>query len=150
MKTPLRVWLAGPITTELAHFASAAAPLETGGLLLGWWENGAIVVRHAVEVPDQQAGRSSWTRRPRAARSVLKAALADLDHPLLGYIGDWHSHPEVCHASGRDIQSLALTSEQYTLPLVLIVHLPDHTVDVRAAHHGRSCSVSISRPDPRT
>jgi hypothetical protein len=150
VRDPVRVWLAGPVTTELTHFASSAAPRETGGLLLGWWDDGAMVVRHAVEVPDRHASRSSWSRRPRVAKGVLNTTLADLDHPLLGYIGDWHSHPEVCGASGRDTQSLALTSEQYTHPLVLIVHLPDQTLDVRAAHRGRSCSVSISRQDPRT
>ncbi|TDO44171.1 JAB domain-containing protein similar to deubiquitination enzymes [Kribbella sp. VKM Ac-2527] len=143
------MWLAGPVATEIAGLASAARPRETGGLLVGWWDDGALVVRHALEVPDQRATRFSWTRRPRVAKRVLQTALADLDHPLLGYIGDWHSHPEVCGASGRDIWSLAATSEQYAYPLLLIVHLPDETLDISAAHGGRACSVSVSRQDPR-
>ncbi|WP_327640858.1 Mov34/MPN/PAD-1 family protein [Kribbella sp. NBC_00482] len=146
----VRVWLAGPIATELNDLATAAAPRETGGLLLGWWDDDALVVRHAVEAPDRQASRSSWNRRPGVAKRALNIALQELDHPLLGYIGDWHSHPEVCGASGRDTQSLAATSLQYADPLVLLVHLPDRTLDVRAAHRGHPCSVSVSRQDPRT
>jgi integrative and conjugative element protein (TIGR02256 family) len=146
----VRVWLAGPVAAELNDLATAAAARETGGLLLGWWDDGALVVRHAVEAPDSQASRSSWNRRPGVAKQALSAALKELDHPLLGYVGDWHSHPEVCAASDRDTRSLAATSLQYADPLVLLVHLPDRTLDVHAAHRGSPRSVSITRQDPRT
>jgi proteasome lid subunit RPN8/RPN11 len=131
------IHLTGPVRDELRSAAAAAAPKETGGLLLGWWDGPRVIVRHAVEVPDRRATRESWTRRPRVARRVLRQALDEFDHPLLGYVGDWHSHPSVCAASSRDLDSIAETSKQYDRALVLLVPLPDGSVDVRAAQSGR-------------
>jgi integrative and conjugative element protein (TIGR02256 family) len=143
------VWLSGPVRTELDDLAAAASPRETGGLLIGWWERDVIVVRHAIEVPDGRATRTSWARRPRAAKRILRDTLADLEHPLLGYVGDWHSHPEACEASTTDIRSLTGTSEQYKQPLVLLVHLPDRRIDVRVARAGRLHGHRTTTVDPR-
>src|SRR4029450_870181 len=77
----------------IARRARQAAPNETGGLLLGWWEGTAVVVAHAVEVPDPDATSSRWTRHEDTAQAALDAALPDPSHPWLGYVGDWHSHP---------------------------------------------------------
>jgi proteasome lid subunit RPN8/RPN11 len=117
--------------------ATAAAPKETGGVLLGWWDGDTVVIRHAVEAPDRRATRTSWVRRPRVARRVMRAALAEFDHPLLGYVGDWHIHPALCDASARDVQSITDTSRQYDDPLVLLVQMPDGSIDVRCADAGR-------------
>lgn len=131
------VLLTGPVRDEMRSAAAAAAPKETGGLLLGWWDGPGVVVRHAVEVPDRRATRASWTRRPRVARRVLRQALDEFDHPLLGYVGDWHAHPVVCAVSSRDVDSIVETSSQYDGALVLLVQLPDGSIDVRAAQSGR-------------
>jgi integrative and conjugative element protein (TIGR02256 family) len=147
---PVLVWLSGPVRAELDDLAAAASPRETGGLLLGWWEANVIVVRHAIEVPDGRATRTSWSRRPRAAKRILRDTLAELEHPLLGYVGDWHSHPETCDASATDIRSLAGTSEQYEQPLALLVRLPDQRLDVRVARGGRLHRHRTTTVDPRT
>jgi hypothetical protein len=126
------------VLAELRAAAKAAAPEETGGLLLGWWQTEhAVLVRHAVEVTDRRATRSSWVRHPHRARRALARALTELAHPLLGYVGDWHSHPIHSIASGRDKISIADTSRQYPHPLVLLVYSPDGISDVRAAHAGQ-------------
>jgi proteasome lid subunit RPN8/RPN11 len=138
------VQLTGPVETEMAAFAAAAAPNETGGLLLGWWEGNAVVVRHAVEVPDSRATSTRWVRRPRVARRVLEAALQEYAHPLLGYVGEWHIHPAVCAASGQDLESITATSGQYDNPLALFVRMPDGTLDVRSAHRGIPLRATIS------
>lgn len=136
MNTVTTVQLTGPVEAEMAAFAVAAAPKETGGLLLGWWEGDTVVVRHAVEVPDRRATSTTWVRRPRVARRVLKTALREFDHPLLGYVGDWHVHTAICAASGRDVKSITDASRQYDDPLVLLVRMPDATLDVRSAQRG--------------
>jgi hypothetical protein len=135
--TPVQVLLTGPVLAELRTAAGAAEPRETGGLLLGWWDTrDAIVVRHAIEVPDPRATPTRWVRRPRAARNALARALTALAHPLLGYVGDWHSHPAPCPASWQDQTSLAQTSLQYQRPVLLLVHLPGGMIDITAAHAG--------------
>jgi len=144
------VLLTGPVLAELRAAAPVTAPRETGGLLLGWWRTEhAIVVRHALEVTDRRATRTSWVRHPRQARLVLARALTELAHPLLGYVGDWHSHAIHSIASGRDKTSIAETSRQYAHPLVLLVYLPDGTFDVRAAHAGQLRPARIAPGAPQ-
>jgi proteasome lid subunit RPN8/RPN11 len=156
MTTRLQVLLTGPVRAEMAAAATAAAPWETGGLLLGWWEGDQVIVRHAVEVPDRRATTTSWVRRPRVARKIMHAALQQYNHPLLGYVGDWHIHPERCTASRRDVQSITETSRQYDEPLVLLVRMPDGSLDVRAAHRGHCRMATLfadtdgDRSEPRT
>ena len=81
------------VESELRSLAARAEPNETGGLLLGWWEDSRPVIVGAVEVPDVQAGRACWTRTETVAHSVLWQARRTLSDPNIGYIGDWHSHP---------------------------------------------------------
>jgi proteasome lid subunit RPN8/RPN11 len=136
----VEVLLSGLVLAEVRAAAGAALPRETGGLLLGWWDTRdaaeVIIVRHAIEVPDRRATPASWVRRPRAAQAELSRALADLGHPLLGYVGDWHSHPEAHTASRRDRASLLSTSLQYEHPVLLLIHLPGNEIDMATAHAG--------------
>jgi len=147
---PIEVLLSGPVLAELSSAARAALPNETGGLLLGWWDTldavDAVIVRHAIEVPDSWATPVNWVRRPRAARTALSRALTALKHPLLGYVGDWHSHPESCTASGQDQASLLRTSRQYEHPVLLLIHLPGDVIDIAAGHAGQPRS-TVRRQD---
>ena len=147
--TRLGVVLSGTVEQELAEVAEVAAPKETGGVLLGWHQDGAVIVRHALEVADPRATRSRWTRGPRRTQRVVERALRELEHPLLGYVGDWHSHPAHCGPSGTDQNSIAQTSLQYELPVVLMVRLPDGTIEVRAVHAGRLLATRVSRRSSR-
>jgi hypothetical protein len=139
---PFQALMSGPALAELNAAAQAALPKETGGLLLGWWDTceaaETVIVRHAIEVPDRQATPTSWVRRPRAAQAALSWALTTLGHPLLGYVGDWHSHPEACTASRQDKESILRTSLQYEHPVLLLIRLPDDAVDLTAAQAGKS------------
>jgi len=147
---PIEVLLSGPVIAELSSTARAALPNETGGLLLGWWETNdevdAVIVRHAIEVPDRRATPVTWVRRPSTARTALSRALTALKHPLLGYVGDWHSHPESCPASRQDQASLLRTSLQYEHPVLLLIHLPGGVIDIAAGYAGQPRS-AVRRQD---
>ncbi|MBU8830555.1 Mov34/MPN/PAD-1 family protein [Mycolicibacterium goodii] len=123
--------------------AERATPTETGGILLGWWENGMIVIDSAIEVIDKSATGTSWVRREAQAQTALVAALAESQNPHVGYVGDWHCHPAPVGASRTDLRSLARSSLQYENPLVLIVRLSDATLRVHAAERGRHLSVEL-------
>ena len=148
---PIEVLLSGPVIAELSSTARAALPNETGGLLLGWWETNdevdAVIVRHAIEVPDRRATPVTWVRRPSTARTALSRALTALKHPLLGYVGDWHSHPAPCAASGRDRQSVLRTSLQYEHPVLLLIGLPGNEIELTAAHAGEPRPARPHRPE---
>lgn len=150
MRERIEVQLVGTVRHEMRIAALAAAPNETGGLLLGWWNSlGHVVIRHAVEVPDSSATRSSWTRRERPAKRALARALNELDHPLLGYVGDWHVHPEQCSPSGRDQTSIVETSRQFNNPIVMAVRLPDGSVELLAARRGFVINAKLQGGDRR-
>ncbi|MEU7961357.1 Mov34/MPN/PAD-1 family protein [Micromonospora humida] len=121
--------------------AGRAAPLEAGGLLLGWWDSDRVIIRSAVEVVDPAASGTSWIRRENLAQQALDWAIATLGHPWMGYVGDWHSHPAPCGASVQDLISIRKASRAYPQPLLLIVHRCDGVLDIRAARRGRSQTV---------
>ncbi|MBK6872811.1 MAG: Mov34/MPN/PAD-1 family protein [Kineosporiaceae bacterium] len=118
--------------------ASAAHPQETGGLLLGWWQAGSVVLRYAVEVIDPDATSTSWHRQEQLTQAALIRAIDDHEHPWLGYVGDWHTHPAACPPSRQDEACIREASTQFADPLVLLVHRFDGRLDIRAARAGRS------------
>lgn len=139
---PVVVDVHADATEVIALAAAAAYPRETGGLLLGWWDDGLVVVRHAVEVPDPGATTNSWSRDEPPAQAALDAALAEHHHPWLGYVGDWHSHPAPCGASRQDVTSIRRASRQYPEPLVLFVHRADGALEKVVAHQGHLRAVT--------
>ncbi|RKT53561.1 Mov34/MPN/PAD-1 family protein [Saccharothrix australiensis] len=122
--------------TTISELASAAHPRETGGLLLGWWVSGRVVIRYAIEVPDPNATTNSWSRDESSAQAALDMALAEHEHPWLGYVGDWHSHPAGHGTSGQDLTSIRRASIAYEQPLVLVVHRTDGLIEITVAHRG--------------
>jgi proteasome lid subunit RPN8/RPN11 len=135
-QAPLAVAVHADVTTEIAAAAASAHPRETGGLLLGWWDDGRVAVRYAVEIPDPHATTYSWSRDELRAQATLDAALAEYQHPWLGYVGDWHSHPAACGASRQDLASIRRASRQYEQPLALLIHRADGVVDTIGARRG--------------
>lgn len=125
-------------------FAQAKHPIETGGLLLGWWEGEDVSVVDAIEVPDEKATHMSWIRREKPAQVALDHALADRSDKA-GYVGDWHTHPAVIGASGTDLSSLRRSSRQYDKPTLLAVHKVDGNIEMHAALNGKIREVDISR-----
>ena len=132
-----RLWLPADIADTLAKRAQPAAPRERGGLLLGWWDNGDIVIQKITEIPDPTATSTSWTRRQDTAQQNLNEARAELGQALIGYVGDWHSHPALGGISTTDETALCRASLQYTQPIALLVAMPNGHLDGRAAHAGQ-------------
>jgi proteasome lid subunit RPN8/RPN11 len=132
------------VVVELTRAAAAAAPQETGGLLLGWWRADGIVARHAIEVRDPTATQSAWIRSVGSAQRALDRALAEHDHPWLGYVGDWHSHPAPMPASAQDLESVRRASRGYKLPLLLLIHYGSGIHDARCAVRGRLRTTRLS------
>lgn len=130
----------------IAAAAVAAEPFETGDILLGWWDEGAVVVRYAVEVQDQAATSSGWTRNEHRSQAALASALKLYEHPWLGYVGDWYTHPAPYGPSRQDERSICRASRSYTTPLLLLVRRSDGRLDARAARAGRTLSVTIEEP----
>lgn len=139
-----RVSLHPSVPPALTATARRSEPKETGGLLIGWIDGAAIVVRHVLEVPDPDATQASWTRSETRANEALTAFLAKAEHPWLGYVGDWHAHPAPVGPSQTDKRSLKKDSRVMRQPLVLIVHRSDETLDVLTARRGIAVRTTLT------
>ena len=121
MSKPLISLLQSAMTTGVAA-ASAAMPRETGGVLAGWRTSDGLHIVQMLEVPSTKATRTRYVRSQKRANAVLKAFLQGLpaESPV-GYVGDWHSHPESQGASQTDLSSIAEFAVNDGLPLALLV-----------------------------
>ena len=124
------------VAHRMQRIAQSAFPKETGGLVLGWWEGKIPIIHCIVEVADPVAGPTRWQRNERAASLVLKESLFKARVAHLGYIGDWHSHPENVGPSATDIASLRRVSRQYPQAVVLLVLREGGFIDTRLAKRG--------------
>lgn len=103
--------------------AIAAAPRETGGILLGWRDtaHGGFTVTGAIEVPDTASGHATYRRQHAAAEGRLQEALARHNDPDVGYVGEWHSHPAPQPPSPQDRHSIKQTARGAPAAVVLLV-----------------------------
>lgn len=107
---------------EARTLAGAALPKETGGILLGHRRDGEVIVQRFLEVPDEEAGPTRYGRRYASAQAVLDVALTQLRPAfLLGYVGEWHSHPGKAGPSRQDVRELRQSARQTLHPIALIV-----------------------------
>lgn len=93
----------------IAVAAAAALPRETGGVLIGWRGGGSYqgcTIARAVEVPDAYSDKCSYQREHAAADRAMRQVLDRLSDPELGYVGEWHSHPQHQPPSRQDRASI--------------------------------------------
>jgi proteasome lid subunit RPN8/RPN11 len=119
----------------MLELSQAALPDETGGVLIGCLVDGRPLIAEAIEVPDQHATDRSFTISEGRVPEVVAEATRH-DHRL-GYLGEWHSHPDGAEPSPADIGTMLVLAgaeaSQFHAPLLLLVH-PSTTGpgDVRA------------------
>lgn len=133
--------LSAHVHTRVRGYSDRSHPRETGGILLGWWTNGLPVAVDAIELPDDRATRTRWTRRRVSADRALGNAVQRLGLHV-GYIGDWHSHPADVPPSWRDLHQLRTDSRDYPNALALAVVRHGGRIDTRLALAGRLTTVS--------
>ncbi|GAA0305402.1 Mov34/MPN/PAD-1 family protein [Kineococcus aurantiacus] len=107
---------------EAATAGAAALPMETGGILLGFRTPDLVVVTRTVTVPDPRSNSRSYLRRREPAQALLNAApMPAQDLQVVGYVGEWHTHPADSPPSRTDIQALGDTARLLDAPAALIV-----------------------------
>ncbi len=104
------LWIAVGAADRLNQLAATAGPEETGGLLLGYTSpDGSRVVRDVIG-PGPQANHARATFEPDHAWQTAELGRRYLDSDgVLGYLGDWHSHPGAAGVpSWRDLGTMRL------------------------------------------
>jgi proteasome lid subunit RPN8/RPN11 len=100
--------------TAQASMTAAAAqahPNETGGVLIGVYDDGQPWVTTAIEIATSEKGRHHY-KIPAGATQPSVLAARRTDHRL-GYLGDWHSHPSDVGPSPTDLAVLGMFSVRH-------------------------------------
>ncbi len=106
------------LAAHLKAQRTAALPNETGGVLLGYhdFNVGAIVLVDALPAPsDSRASLGSFERGTAGLTEIVRDA-SSRTAGIVGYVGEWHSHPRAHSASpSRDdlIQLIEISLGMY-------------------------------------
>lgn len=116
------------LVEKLQCIRVACLPQETGGVILGYADQKRKAI-HIVDVmsapSDSCSGQASFTRGVSGVREALERA-ATLTANIVGYLGEWHSHPRFSSAipSSTDVDLLAHLAETLALdglPALMII-----------------------------
>jgi len=119
-QTPVGLLISSTALEQATRDGAETLPLETGGILLGFRASDLIVITRTVTVPDPRSSRRSYLRRRGRAQSQMTAALQDAP-AVVGYVGEWHTHPADHPPSSIDTTALGAIARSTTKPVALIV-----------------------------
>lgn len=142
MKTAHRTVAIYPQAREaIATETLEALPLESGGVLLGYYEDHNMVITDALIIRSAKSTTNRYVRDDVEANRQLSEYLAERSNEdPVGYVGEWHSHPVPCQPSKTDLNAIRSTASQTTRPLALLIcsWATDPIFQaVVAAHEGR-------------
>jgi len=116
------------LSEKLGNLRAAQLPVETGGILLGYYDLNinAVVLVDALAAPtDSKGSRESFERGIAGLRDAVSEATRRTAG-IVGYVGEWHSHPpgHSAHPSPDDsfqLVYLALHMAEDGLPAVQLI-----------------------------
>ena len=134
--------------------AAKAHPDETGGILVGVHVDNQPWVTRAIEIPSPHRGRHHYKIPAGATQPAVHTARRD--DPRLGYLGDWHTHPDDVGPSPTDLATLAIYSIKHPRtpnPTLVVVRnaFDGYTLDTRriVTVAPRVCEVRLAGDLPR-
>jgi hypothetical protein len=121
MTIAVAVYMVEDALASVRALASAAAPFETGGLIVGVATADTVWITNFLELALTRRHRSRFVIPAGATHPAIDdARIAD---PRVGYLGDWHSHPADLGPSAVDfstLQDLAVGSLRHRRLLGLV------------------------------
>lgn len=110
MRQPtVKVWFAKSAVRDMLNEADRVFPLETGGVMMGYWaESGDEVVVCRISGPGPLAVHSEHAFVPDGNYQESEIArVYEESGRVHSYLGDWHSHPrEAVYLSPKDVGTL--------------------------------------------
>jgi integrative and conjugative element protein (TIGR02256 family) len=107
---------------DMINAGRQALPHETGGILAGFRAGSQVVITRVAVVLDNSSTRRDYHLRHQQAGHQLDLLRAAAGVAVVGYVGDWHTHPADLPPSPLDHHSLtgiATTSSDLVALLVL-------------------------------
>lgn len=124
-RPPVRIDLQAGAYETIASETAKCLPREAGGILLGYREDGNVVVTDALIVDGIGSTTDRYVRDDVRANAVLAEFLAQrADDDLVGYVGEWHSHPAPSGPSPTDHAAMRATAKVSDSPIALLVYAP--------------------------
>lgn len=106
---------------RLRAAARASRRRERGGILLGYRSTNGLVIEEALDVADESAGHGRYLRRSKRAQEVLATYLKHQVDPMIGYVGEWHTHPSPVPPSAVDHASMFIMAVRNKEQVALVV-----------------------------
>jgi integrative and conjugative element protein (TIGR02256 family) len=159
-----KVWLADSAAHLMRKEASRRLPLETGGILLGYWsEDGASVAVTDATEPGPNAIHRRDEFIPDDEYQNLKIdEIYEASGRVHRYLGDWHTHPfggsALSYKDRRNLHRIATTKGAHTpIPLMAVLsggaqdwnvsvwsyERPTAVIDRLALRCSRECIVAL-------
>jgi integrative and conjugative element protein (TIGR02256 family) len=90
---PVTAWMAASALALMAREAAQYPGSETGGMLLGYWQDNDVVLAYASGPgPAAQRGRT-WFHPDQEWQTEYLARIYAASGRTITYLGDWHTHP---------------------------------------------------------
>jgi integrative and conjugative element protein (TIGR02256 family) len=124
-------WIPKLLYDEMVAEAAKWAPLETGGVLLGYFSDSNEVVVTALVHAGPKAKRTRWSFRPDPQfQNDAIAGKYEASGRQDRYLGDWHTHPggsrNMSWRDRRTLQSIAECDDaRIANPVMVILHDDD-------------------------
>jgi hypothetical protein len=115
------------VVAEMKRRLNESGPAETGGLMIGLIHprRRIIYVTRLLSAPPDSEGSAAWFKRGTFKLPEKVNAINQASSGLLGYVGDWHTHPR---GSGRisptDVQAMIKTKRDFDtagLPTFILI-----------------------------
>lgn len=125
---PLAVHLDKGLEDKLQRLRMAALPVESGGVLLGYHDlnlGEAVIVDILPPPPDSRHGEGHFERGVDGLLEAYKAVQRRTGN-VVGYLGEWHSHPrghtaKQSHDDMLQLFKLALGMADDGLPVIQLI-----------------------------
>lgn len=98
----MKCWVDTGVSAFIKAESQRIAPKETGGLLLGYWAAGDVIVTIATGAgPESDHNLSSYIPDNKFDSNQIAKFYKETSGRIT-YLGDWHSHPEGGSALSKD------------------------------------------------
>lgn len=118
----MTLWLANAVVDRMTASGRKVAPLETGGILLGWRDGADRIVTGLIGPgPRAMHGRHAFVPDHVYQMAELGRAFAQ-SRGDLDYLGDWHTHPiGLARMSEEDKRTLRKIGRKVAASVMVIV-----------------------------
>lgn len=129
-----KAWVPTTVTHVMREEAMRTFPLESGGVLLGYWadEFQEVVITHATGPGSNAVHRRHSFVPDHEFQEAEVARIYQESGRISGYLGDWHSHPlgdvNLSRRDRRTLRRIAGHEEaRAPVPVMAVVAGSEHT-----------------------